>query len=195
MALVKLHKNPGFLVPTGHPKGLTGWNLAASTMGTIVYTHDTKGAIPRIFGARNGQAFTIFDQAVSEQNVAKNFYVALGTYEGTTQKFDTLNYLHQRQATLGQFGQTGIKTVDKIWGPISKIANYPETIGRFAVALGHGHATIQKKYFVALMSESKNGQTGHIMHNQLDITVVTAKGPATLADIVQQNLTMFQAKV
>lgn len=194
MALVKLHRNIGSLIPANRT-GLTSWNLAGSTMGTLVYTHDTKGAIPRIFGARNGQAFSIYDQAVGEQNVGRKFLVALGTYEGKSEQFDTLNYLHQRQALLGNFGETGNKVVDKIWGGVSKVANYPETIGRFAVALGHGHATIQKKYFVAFMSESKNSETSRIMHNQLDVTVVKANGPATLAAIVQQNLAMFQAKV
>jgi hypothetical protein len=183
MTLIKLHRN-GLKVTPDLCK-YSHWNLAS--MGSLIYTHDTKGQIANAFRGNEGSGFTISDTPTG-QGASDRFLVVFGKYEGKSEQFEGMNLLHQRNAMLGNHGQTGIAAIDAVFGVASKIANYPETIARAMV-------NPKKKYFVGFFNESKHQHMTRFMHNQGSVCAVYMDGPATLAQIFHKHKNFFFAKV
>lgn len=177
--LIKLHRNGGEVAPRKDLSGksMVGWNLSR---GSIVYTHNRKGGISNVFRGRAD--FKIYDQPIGGSE-SKKFLLCLGTYEGKTERFQALNYLHQKQALLGSFGETGVKGIDTVFGVVQKAVNWQETLARFIV-------NPKTKFFVGFFSIDK-GEPSLVMHNQKDIVGVMITGQKTLGQIFYENQKMF----
>lgn len=173
-SLVKLHRNNGDVKPRPN---LRGWDLA---QGSLVYTGSTRGQIGQAF--RNAANFVVYDNSFNQSD-STAFYVVWGTYEGKTERFDTMNYLHQRAAMNAGFGKTGNDKLDKVWGVVSAAANWQETLARAVI-------NPKTKYFVGFFSKCKT-EPSHIMHNQTDVASLSHNGLSTLAQIFHKYRQMF----
>ena len=159
---------------------MVGFNLRH---GSLVYTHNAKGGIGNIFKGNNN--FYICD---GDGNTAatKKFYIVFGAYAGRTERFSSLNYLHQRQAVLGNYGSTGHKRVDTAMRVISTIGS-PENIVDAILR--------KKKYFVGFFSIDKSSPT-HVMHNQIgEPLYFSVYGKKTLSQIYAETVRSFHQLV
>jgi predicted lipase len=171
--LIKLHQNGGQVAPR---EGMTGWNLMN---GSLIYTHRKKHGICNVF---KGEAkFSVYDSSFDTYESTK-FILCMGTYEGKTERFSAMNYLHQRVALLDSFGQTGVKPFDAVMSKVKKVQDYPDTLARFIV-------NPKTKFFAAFYSEKYC--TEKIMHNQKSMFAVTIKGKKTLGQIFAKYHQLF----
>jgi hypothetical protein len=156
---------------------MQGFNLRH---GSLVYTHKAKGGIGNIF--MGNDKFFICD-GDGDKAATKKFYIVFGAYEGRTERFSSLNYMHQRHAVLGNFGSTGHRRVDTAIRVVTAIGS-PETIGRAIL-------NPKKKYFVGFFSTDKTSPI-YIMHNQIGKPIYfPIYGKKTLSEIYADKVAAF----
>jgi|SoiMethySBSTD1v2_1073268.scaffolds.fasta_scaffold548627_2 hypothetical protein len=170
--LVKLHRGEDI-----KPRAMNKWNLA---QGSLVYTHENR----RLMGARFRKAIDlqIYDNSFGTPDTTE-FLMAWGKYEGKTERFSSLNLLHQRGALLGSFGETGNKGIDTVWNVANGIANWPDTVAGVIV-------NANTKFFVGFFSSTKR-EPYLVMHNQKSIAAVQIDGKTSLAKLFHKYRTMF----
>lgn len=168
-----------------------GWSLNA--WGPLIYASKDRNRFQTFFTStflsaktqRPKSSFRIFVKEGSE-----HITVAIGRYKGRTEKFDPLDYLHQRHALLGHATElpegsmkVGVRghriSVANVYNTVRKVGDFidPSTLGPIG---GFAKMAIAgpSKYFVAFTDgDYKNivhmQETAHHIWVETDVTLQT----------------------
>ena len=148
-SIVRIDKEDGPAPSNFESRKLVGWDLF--THRTLIYVSPNRNDFEEWF-TKTHPSFKVF-----LKQTTRHIQAGVGRYYGRTEKFSGLNYLHQRHALLGSFGQleedslkAGVQGHRVRWGNVINVGLQAaqwitNPVGTLAEKVTKG----KPKYFVA----------------------------------------------